>query len=57
MGDKISLTSKCEQTPQFHGAGAKTRNFNFLDFLLFLFLSGFVFFANLADLSIEGTST
>ena len=56
-GDKISMTSKRKQFSHgIHGA-AKTRNFNFLDFLLFLFLTVLFFFVNLADLSIEGTST
>lgn len=55
IGDKISMTSN-HFSHGIHGA-AKTRNFNFLDFLLFLFLRVFIFLENLADLSIEGTST
>ena len=57
FGDKISMTSKRKQFSHGPHGAEKTRNFNFLDFLLFLFLAAWVFFVNLADLSIEGTST
>lgn len=59
--DKTSMTSKQFPHRSLHFKhriqGAKTRNFNFLDFLLFLFLKVLLFFVSLADLSIEGTST